>query len=311
MLTMFSIPKPFHGHIKVIQTNAIRSWTLLHPRPEIILVGDDEGTAEVAKELGLRHVPEVECNEYGTPLVNSVFYKGQATASYPLVCYINADIILMGDFVKAVQLILDEIPGMDFLAVGRRWNVELIEPWNFENPTWERELRAHVTTHGKLDPPSSIDYFLFPKGLWEDIPPFSLGRTRWDNWFIYRARAKKVPVVDATLVATIVHQQHDYSHLPGGKIWFKKGPEAKRNWQLRGGVRGLFTVHDATHILTQEGLKRAPAMRLLAAPLIRLKGAAIYALTDTLYPYSYPLILVAKGFRLLTSNLKKMIQRKW
>ena len=48
MLTLFSTPKPFRGHIAVIQTNAIRSWLELEPACEVILFGDEEGTAEVA-----------------------------------------------------------------------------------------------------------------------------------------------------------------------------------------------------------------------------------------------------------------------
>ncbi len=62
MLTIFTVPKPFRGHIKVIQTNAIRSWLLLRPECEVILFGNDEGTAEIACELGRRHIPNIDCN---------------------------------------------------------------------------------------------------------------------------------------------------------------------------------------------------------------------------------------------------------
>ena len=52
MLTLFTIPKAFEGHSGVIQRNAIKSWTLLQPQCEIILMGDDEGTGEAAAEMG-------------------------------------------------------------------------------------------------------------------------------------------------------------------------------------------------------------------------------------------------------------------
>ena len=52
MLTILSTPKRFSGIFEVIQTNAITSWTQLDPRPEIILFGRDEGTAEICAELG-------------------------------------------------------------------------------------------------------------------------------------------------------------------------------------------------------------------------------------------------------------------
>jgi hypothetical protein len=50
MLTIFTIPKPFRGHIEVIQRNAIESWLRLRPQCEIILCGDDPGVAEAASE---------------------------------------------------------------------------------------------------------------------------------------------------------------------------------------------------------------------------------------------------------------------
>ena len=51
MLTIFAVPKPFRGHIGVIQRNAIRSWTLLRPACDIILMGNEEGIAEIAAEF--------------------------------------------------------------------------------------------------------------------------------------------------------------------------------------------------------------------------------------------------------------------
>lgn len=59
-LTAFAIHKPFIGHIGLIQCNAILSWQQLEPRPEIILLGDDDGTAETAQQFGLGHFPAVD-----------------------------------------------------------------------------------------------------------------------------------------------------------------------------------------------------------------------------------------------------------
>src|SRR5258708_12755854 len=97
MLTMFSIPKAFRGHTGVIQRNAIESWTHLQPRPEIILLGSDEGTAEVAGELGLRHLPQIACSDHGTPLLSDIFHQAQPAAAMPRPCYANAHIILLHD----------------------------------------------------------------------------------------------------------------------------------------------------------------------------------------------------------------------
>ena len=102
-VTIFTTPKLFRGHFGTIQTNAIRSWLSLRPACEVILFGNDEGIADVAAELGVQHIPEVECNEYGTPLFSSIFSVAQNIASNQIMCFVSADIILMSDFLPAVQ----------------------------------------------------------------------------------------------------------------------------------------------------------------------------------------------------------------
>jgi hypothetical protein len=252
MLTIFAIPKPFQGHIGVIQRNAIRSWLELRQACEIILLGDDEGTAEVAKELKVQHVPKVERNEQGTPLVNSVFFEAQAVATYPLLCYVNADIVLMSDFLPAVQAVCNEIG--QALMVGRRWDVEIKERLEF-TIGWEKRLKNTMLIRGKRQVPSAIDYFVFTKGLFGEIPPFAIGRPKWDNWMLYRARSKNIAIVDLSRRVEVVHQNHDYSHHPDGdRVW--ESQEARKNKDLAGGQMHLHTILDAQYYLTKSRIQR-------------------------------------------------------
>lgn len=258
MLTIFALPKPFHGHIAIIQRNAIQSWLRLRPPCEIILFGNDEGTAEVASEFGIQHISEVARNEYGTPLLNSLFEIAQRSASHNLMAYVNADIILLSDFLKNVsQVRLDR-----FLLAGQRWDLDATELLDFNNPEWESHLRSAVSDRGSLHPLTGVDYYVFPRGLWDKIPPFAIGRTSYDNWLFYKARALGVPVIDATQVITSIHQNHErtYSSLglqsPQGENDLTRGIESKRNLELAGGYSHIFTLKDATHILTSHGLKR-------------------------------------------------------
>ena len=255
MLTLFSIPKPFRGHTRVIQLNAISSWNLLRPRPEIILFGDEEGTAEVAEEFGLRQVTGIACNEYGTPLVNALFENAQAQATYDCLCYVNADVVLMNDVMRAMEQVARQ--KQRFLMVGQRWDVDLAEPWDFQSSDWEAKLRAYARENGRLHEYTGIDYFVFTRGLWNDIPPFAVGRTVWDNWLLYRARETRSPLIDATQVVMALHQNHGYSQNGKDREWIFQGPEAERNLELAGGWHHVFTLLDATHILTPVGLKRA------------------------------------------------------
>ena len=253
MLTIFTTPKPFRGHNQVIQTNAIRSWLQFRPECQVILLGDDEGAAEVASELGVLHIPDVACNEYGTPLVSSMFSIAQSASEHQVMCYINADILLLSDFLSAVE----RVQQRPFLMAGQRWDMDVDELVDFKDEQWESKLRAQLAEYGQLHPRSGIDYFIYPRGLYDDMPPFAIGRTTWDNWLICRARACKAAVIDATQVITAVHQNHDYSHNTGGETEVWKGPEAMRNRELAGDGEHILTLDHATWRLTPKGIKRA------------------------------------------------------
>ena len=257
MLTIFTIPKAFHGLNEIIQTNAIRSWLALCPQPEIILLGNDEGTAETASRLRVKHVADIECNEYGTPLVSSMFSIAQDIASHPLLSYVNADIILLSDFLPAVK----QVGLKSFLIIGQRRDLDFTELIDFNSPDWEVNLRKLVEERGKLHPPSGIDYFVFPRGLYRDIPPFAVGRTAWDNWLVYRARKSRATLIDATSAIMAIHQNHDYSHHCQGDSGVWKGPEAMRNKELMGSSDKSFDLEYANLVLTPEGMKRALSLR--------------------------------------------------
>src|SRR3989304_9704911 len=101
LITFFSAPKPFtNPHIAMIQCNAIRSWTLL-PDVEVILFGEEEGLAQSAQDLGVKHIPHVSRNMNGTPLISSMVQLARENSHGDLLCIINADMILMPDFVEA------------------------------------------------------------------------------------------------------------------------------------------------------------------------------------------------------------------
>src|SRR5258708_15360900 len=90
MITIFTTAKPFTGHSGVIQRNALKSWKELHADAEVILFGDEEGAAEAANELGVRHVASVQRRVEGGPKVlRSFFDVAQEMARHELICYVN------------------------------------------------------------------------------------------------------------------------------------------------------------------------------------------------------------------------------
>lgn len=276
MITVFAMPKAFRGHIAVIQGNAIRSWTLLAPDVEVILFGDEEGTAEFSRSAGVRHEPQIARNEFGAPLLNDLFERAQRLARHEIVSYCNADIILTADFALALK----QVAGWrkEFLMVGRRWDVNITELLDFRQPDWQPQLKRLALETGMRRTSEWIDYFAFPRGLYRDLPPLAIGRRWWDNWLIWKLRAAGVPVVDASPAVVAIHQNHDYAHHPQGKTGVLFAEEPRRNFELCGGWSHLYTMEDATHVLDAHGIRPrrfyqlAPAQRALARRLESLKG---------------------------------------
>ena len=253
LITLFSAPKPFtNSHIAMIQRNAIKSWTLLSD-VEVILLGEEEGLAEAARELGVRHIPHVARNANGTPLISSMFQLAREHSTSDLLCIINADMILLPDFVEAARQVA-EIKDK-FVLLSQRWDYDITAPIDFSEG-WQDRLRTAVHGQNNLHRPAGSDFFLFPKSCYTDIPAFIIGRAGWDNWMIYKARREGWPVIDCTPSVMIVHQNHDYSHLPGGKPHYEH-PDTNENIRLAGGQANIrYTILDSTHRLVSGTLAR-------------------------------------------------------
>ena len=254
MLTIFSTPKPFRGHIRTIQRNAIQSWKRIHPDVDVILFGDDEGAGETAREFGLRYVPEVPRNEFGTKLLRGFFEPAQEMARYEHLCYVNCDIILTRSLVSAIDFTASNF--RRFLVVGRRCDTDIAEPWNFSDLAWEERLSALAQRQGRMAAPWFIDYFAFHRGLYEKMPPFVIGRIHWDHWLIWKARSSGSAVVDASDCILAVHQNHDYSYHPNGAAGVWGDEQTARNYELSGGRLRHCTILSSTHKLTKRGLRR-------------------------------------------------------
>ncbi len=250
-LTIFAMPKAFTGHTATIQRNAIRSWRRLDPAPEILLFGNEPGIREMAEEVGARHIPEVDRNEFGTPRVDRLFQAAQDLAGHEVLAYVNADMILLPDFVQGVQTVQERLSG--FLLIGQRWDLPILHEIDFDNPQWRNSLRQQMQSQAMLHAECGLDYFVFRTGLWPQIPPFAIGRTAWDNWLVMDPRKRGIPVVDGTESITAVHQDHDYGHVAGGRHEAWNGEEAARNRSLAGPAdyQGLTT--GATWLLRADG----------------------------------------------------------
>lgn len=249
-LTIFAVPKAFDGQVGLIQRNAIRSWSRL-PGVEIVLLGDETGTAAMAEEVGARHQPQLACNEFGTPYLDSCFEVAAAAAATGLLAYVNADIILMDDFVKAVNRVAAR--RRRFLLAGQRMDIDLNTALDF-NAGWDQALNDRVDREGRSLGAWGIDFFVFPRDLFRRIPPFAIGRWVWDNWLLYEALRLGATLVDATPSVRVIHQRHDYNHAGDEPQPLRNGPEAMANRALVPLETHWFGLLHADRILYSWGL---------------------------------------------------------
>lgn len=272
MITLFSTCKPFeapksiraaaadfdapgvveahHATINALhQRNAIRSWLALTPRPEIILLGNDAGTAAICAEFGLTHIPNIAYTVHGKPDVADLFAKAQAAATTDTLAYVNADICLFDDFLAAVDVLRWRLPR--FMMCGQRHNFDVtvsIRDWT--------QLQHDARTKNDLLVATGTDYFVFKRGMLTDLAQgLGAGHLAWDNYLPWVAVTHdKAALVDATQAVLAIHQNHP-------EVDFNGHPGAGQNHSLvrqqnpdePGAYCGLF-LKDASHVLTREGL---------------------------------------------------------
>ena len=288
-ITVATSPKPFTDpHIRRIQANALRNWKALGL--EVLVFGDEAGAEAIARELGLVYLPRVRRNAQGTPLLSDILHQARERATAPWLMLANADILFTPCLFHAVEVL--ERAGGFSLVTGRRWDLDVTEDLDFSETTWPQDLARRALREGRLNP-TGMDYFLFPKNLPLHMPDFAIGRAGWDNWMVYNARAQGWRMVDGTPTVFVVHQNHHYRHLPGGRPHYKQ-PESRVNVRLAGGDARMYTLWEATHILYPQGLRPAPWH-----PMKPLRRLELWLLKDGFPERGWKRVLI------------RIVRRKW
>jgi hypothetical protein len=154
--------------------------------------------------------------------------------------------------------------------VGQRTDIDQEVPLAFADG-WQAAIVERAEREGELKPRNWIDWFLFTRGLFAELPPFAIGRPGYDPWLIWKAAELGADVVDATAAVPAVHQRHDYRHVGTREAVFT-GSEAKRNASYVTDWRQYRSIAHATLVLDAEG-RFVPARGLVyrvAEPKARL-----------------------------------------
>ncbi|MGD9731526.1 MAG: hypothetical protein AB7U45_05025 [Desulfamplus sp.] len=242
MISFLSSPKAFTGKIADIQKNAIQSWKNVHSDAEIIIYGDSAGTHEACMELGVIHIPDVQCSPSGVPYFNAIVEHANLHARHNIQVYINCDILLHNSIINAIKCI--NFPR--YLVVGQRIDLGKNVEMSMLSEHWQYDLRILAKENkAVLHAPSGMDYFIFVRGMWQGLAPLVIGRGGYDSALVAFCFRSGIPLIDATYAIPAVHQFHDYGHIAGAQNSVFRGKDATNNYVIHNVKHSTPTSADA------------------------------------------------------------------
>ncbi|KAK8881902.1 hypothetical protein M9Y10_044540 [Tritrichomonas musculus] len=163
--------------------------------------------------------PSLETDEDGVPYIDEWFIKGldsvtaSSSSSSELLCWINADIITPNGWLQRVSYLYDYFikkRNRQISVISRRCDFDISDDATTEffnevdtyaktksNNIWPPDFDK-IAGNRKLHSTWGIDFFLVskePKQInFDEIPPFHLGKYRWDPWITGWLR-KNMPLI--------------------------------------------------------------------------------------------------------------------
>ena len=213
-IAIFTSLKPMEGRAKDAQERALANWRDVF-MPSIIV-------------------------EFEGPLVpfSEMVEMVEQDSDADILMYANADILFVrrqiGEIWRKWGARLPGILKGGFVLTGQR--IDILEDGSKQ-----------------LHRPSGMDYFIFRRGMFRDLPKVVMGRAYCDCALVAYCLRRGIPVVDASYALRVEHQFHDYGHVDGGrrKVWV--GEEAMSN-KRENALRDFGpNVLDATHTLLPDG----------------------------------------------------------
>lgn len=213
-LAIFTALKPSEGRVGEIQATSLENWRTVFRDAEIIKF---EGSLVPFKRM-----------------VEDVEHESESE----ILMYANADILFSkSEILQLERVLCERLPSVScrgFLLTGQR--IDILE---------DGTKRLHR--------PSGMDYFIFKRGMFYDLPKVVMGRAYCDCALVAYCLRRKIPVIDASYTLRVEHQFHDYGHIVGGRSSVWKGDEAIENKRLNDLRDFGPNVLDATHTLLQDG----------------------------------------------------------
>ena len=172
----------------------------------------------------------IQFKEQHTPF-HDMITNVEREVNAEILVYTNGDLLLADNFGDEIDKA--RLQG-NFLMTGQR--IDILE---------DGTKRLHR--------PSGMDYFVFRRGMFRDLPRVFIGRAYCDNALVAYCLRKGIPVIDASYALRVEHQFHDYGHIAGGRNTVWRGEEALSN-KRENNLRDFGpNILDATHTLLPDG----------------------------------------------------------
>jgi hypothetical protein len=212
--------KPFNEFFKFRQLNAIQSWLLLKDiDKKILILTEDDIEEDLEKLFNYNDKVQVIKNFEKSPSTNIPTFralysaaKDEIKSDKDIICQINADMILLDDFSKTINNILDQINSKNFCFIGQRTSWKEPNSIDFSNENWSNILFNQLKNSGELNPACAIDYFICSEKTFEKIPEFYIARMKYDNWLVSNAIKNNEYTIDVTKTIFSIHQDHWYGN---------------------------------------------------------------------------------------------------
>jgi len=246
MFTIFTFPRPFKSPFNTPQLNAINSWKKIHKDIEIYLINDELNTA---KEFAIKN--KIKCidgkfSKYGSPLLKDAIQSINSVARNDIILFINTDIVYVDGIKRTIDVVLNNFD--KYFIVGRRVDCDIDYEISFNNEDYQKKLIT-MYKNGDMHGLSGLDYWVFPKNSFNEIPDFVIGKPGYDNWLLAESKRTSIPVIDASNTIRILHQNHYYPQKKSDSYKIEYDENLKKAGDLLGSLRNSDFVVDNSFLL--------------------------------------------------------------
>jgi len=247
-ITLFTIPQAFENQYDLIQYQAIKSWTLLNPKPDIFLLGNAPGVASTTNELGLYHIPNIAQHNS----ISDIAKWLDRIINNTILVYINPSVILTEDFTQTIQEVYDNQD--HFLLTGQSRTIQTTDAIDFNDTQWQHQLRTMADKQAMPQGQLQNIYWVFTKQLLKQLCVLAPNvESSWEKQLLYAALRKYYPIIDGSPMITPFLQT---SKKPVQTV---QTTTQQRDLQIKPHLSYATIAHDIVR-MTQEKCKTQPRL---------------------------------------------------